>query len=82
MQDSRVLKSAGRRGCLTEKQETLPPARALRVTAAAQFHRRSGRDPETHCVSPPARDGTTKTRAARTAKGQRPPGGRGGRWPL
>ena len=52
MQESRVLKSAGRRGCLTEKQETLAPARALRVMAAAQFHRLSGRDPETHRVSP------------------------------
>jgi hypothetical protein len=30
-----VLKSGGRRGCLTEKRETLLPARALRILAGA-----------------------------------------------
>jgi hypothetical protein len=41
------------------------------------------------CVSPPARDGATKTRATRTNRGQRPTRrarsarrGRGGRWPF
>jgi hypothetical protein len=48
------------------------PCQSDRASRHSREHRPSGREKETHCVSPPARDGATKTRATRTNRGQRP----------